>query len=221
MIKSIFFVIIFSAISFAFGLCIGATDFSVTFNTVKWTDVASLLVTFSGFCLAFITYNRWLSAKKKDDSYQVAKKYIASLDKIRDQIRDFGFHYHSMCPAPGIIVESKDVTEQRIQHVNHIWHQLFLSRDELVNAKYELSFWNVSLSKEFDEKHQLLLKEMQTISVITTCLNSQLFHFHLKDSDNMQEVIREKNLFDVHSDNLENIIHERIEMGFEKIFLFK
>ncbi len=203
------------------GLCIGASEYKSALNGIKWTDVGSLLLTFFGFCLAFYTYHQWLNKKKKDDSYLIAKKYLSAIERVRECLYDISFHYHSMCPAPGVIVEPKEVSAQRIEHVNKVWHELYQSKVMVLDSKRELAFWDVSLTDDFSEKHNEFIKNMDSISVISNCLNSQLYHFLIKDDDNMSEVIREKKMLDEKIRAVHEVISQRIEIGFEKVFHFK
>ena len=207
--------------AFIIGLCIGASEYKSALDGIKWTDVASLSITFLGFSLAFYTYHQWLNDKKQEDSYLIAKQYLSAIDQVRECLNDLSFHYHSMCPAPGVIVESKEVTTQRLEHVNKVWHELYQSKVMVLNSKRELAFWKVSLTEGFSEKHDEFIKELDAISVISNCLNSQLYHFHIKEADNMNEVIREKSMLDDNLSRAYKIINERIDMGFEKVFSFK
>jgi hypothetical protein len=56
-----------------------------------------------------------------------------------------------MCPTPGVVVESKDVSAQRVEHANKVWHQLYQAKVSLLNARRELKFWNASLTNVFSE----------------------------------------------------------------------
>ena len=219
--KNIILVVLLGGTTFVFGFFIGASENKSAFDGVNWTDVASLFVTFLVFCLAFFTYHQWLRSKKKEDSYLVAKKYLAAIDQVREVLNELSFHYNHMCPAPGVAVESKDVSFQRIEHVNKVWYDLYQARMSLMNTKNELGFWNVSLTDEFNKKHEVLVKELGSISVITTCLNSKLFHFINGERGNMNDVIREKNMFDERYRLTNDISYKRITMGFEKVFKFK
>ena len=219
--KNIAISVVVSIASFIIGLCIGASEYKSALTGIKWTDVASLSVTFLGFSLAFYTYHQWLNNKKKEDSYLKAKQYLSAIDQVRECLNDLSFHYNSMCPAPGVVVESKEVTIQRIEHVNKVWHELYQAKVMVLNTKRELSFWKVSLTKGFGEKHDTFIKELDSISVISNCLNSQLYHYHVKGAGNMHEVIREKTMLDEKVLLVFKVISERIDMGFEKVFFFK
>jgi hypothetical protein len=219
--KSIVLSIAIPIASFIVGLCIGATEYKNILTGIKWTDVAMLVVTLLGFTLAFYTYHQWLNNKKKEDSYQVAKKYLSAIDQVRGGLDELFFHYSSLCPAPGVIDESKEVTKQRIEHVNKVCHELYQSKILVQNSKREFAFWKVSLTEEFSEKHEILIKELGNVGVISGCLNNQLFRFHLNDAGNMNEVTREKAMLDSKFLLIYNIIDERIDMGFEKVFSFK
>lgn len=219
--RNLVLIAIFSVITFIIGLCIGASEFKSALIGIKWTDIASLLLTFFGFSLAFYTYHQWLNNKKKEDSYLIAKKYLSAIDQVRECLNDLSFHYNLMCPAAGVIVEPKEVSAQRIEHVNKAWHELYQSKLIVLNSKRELAFWKVSLTECFGEKHKEFIKCLDSISVITSCLNSQLYHFHIKEADNMKDVIQEKKMLDEHFIIVYKIINERIDMGFEKVFIFE
>ncbi len=213
--------IIISIISFALGIFLGASEYKNEFSNIKWTDAASVVVTFGGFILAFHTYYQWLSNKKKEDSYNAAKKHLASIDEVREILHDLAFHYEHMCPSPGVIYETKDVSKQRIEHVNKMWHYLYKARASLLNTKNELVFWNVTLTADFTKKHEKLLKILSNINVTVTCLNSQLYRLLLNEENNTDEVIYEKSNFDQFLKESDIIINERINMGFENVFIFK
>lgn len=204
-----------------FGLFIGASEYKSTFVDVKWTDIASLSVTFFGFSLAFFTYHQWLRNKKKEDSYFAAKKYLAAINQVQETLNELFFHYNHICPSPGLAVEQKDVSLQRLDHINKVWHDIYYTRMSLMKAKTELEFWNVSLTDEFAEKHEVFVKELSNISVVATVLNSKLFHFINNDRTNINDVIHQKSMFDEYYRILVGVAHKRITMGFEKVFKFK
>lgn len=126
-----------------------------------------------------------------------------------------------MCPAPGVIVESKEITAQRLEHVNKVWHELYKSKVMVLNSKQELAFWKVSLTEDFGKKHDEFIKALDEISIISDCLNNQLYHYHINEAGNIDEVVREKSILDDKVSLAYKIINERIDMGFEKVFLFK
>ncbi len=210
-----------SIATFLLGLCIGASEYRSALSGIKWTDVASLSFTFFGFCLAFYTYSQWLNNKKKEDSYLIAKKYLSAIDQVRECLNDLSYHYHYLCPVPGLLVETKEMSAQRIEHVNKVWHELYQSKVKVLNSKRELAFWKVSLTEDFSEKHDSFIKALDSISVVSNCLNSQLYHLLLKDGGNMNEVEREKKMLDEKFFAAHKIISERIDMGFENVFSFK
>lgn len=213
--------IILLILTVSLGFIVGSSNYQGLMGDVKWTDMASIAITFFGFCLAFYTYHQWLNDRKKEDSYISAKKYLAAIEQIQEVLNELLFHYEKMCPAPGVIVESESVSIQRIEHVNKVWHQLYQSKVLLINSKRELAFWNVELTDGFCKKHDELIKTLNDISVVSTCLNSQLHHMILLKSDNTQEVVREKQMFDESLGKVSNILHQRITMGFENVFKFK
>ncbi len=80
--KYLLFPLSAAIIAFILGFCFGATDFHESFKGVSWTNVLSSMTTLSGFLLAFASYNQWLSNKKRDDAYLVAKDYLKLLLNI-------------------------------------------------------------------------------------------------------------------------------------------
>lgn len=213
--------IILVILTLSLGFIVGSSNYQSLMGDVKWTDIASISITFFGFSLAFYTYHQWLNDRRKEDSYISAKKYLAAIEQLQETLNELSFHYGKMCPAPGVIVESKPVSSQRIEHASKVWHQLYQSKVLLLNSKRELAFWNVELTVSFDKKHGELIKSLNDISVISECLNSQLHHMILQKPDNMQEVVREKQMFDESLGVVSNIFHQRITMGFENVFKFK
>lgn len=212
--------ILLALLIFLIGFLTGSTKFTDTFKDIKWTDCASLTVTFLGFCFAFITYQQWLQNKKKDDSYHAAKKYLASLDKVRELLESLSLQYNHMCPAPGQIVETQEVITQRIEYLNQLWFQFDLSKSEILNSKEELSFWDVSLKEEFNKKHEEQLKHLRNLRVISIGLNSQLSLYHLEERSDSQNVISEKELFDSSYRSIVEITIERRKSGFDNMFTF-
>ncbi|WP_147207667.1 hypothetical protein, partial [Pseudoalteromonas nigrifaciens] len=137
----------------ACGFFIGVTDRAAMFDGVKWTDVGTLVVTSLGFIFGFYTYFQWLNNKRKEDSYLVAKRYIAAIDEIEENLHELRFHYDHICPTPGLMVEDKDVSIKRIEHLNIVWGNLYQARRNLYKSNRELSFWNVCLAKEAVEDY--------------------------------------------------------------------
>ncbi len=160
-------------------------------TTVKWTDILTSISTSLGVVLAYVTFIRWVENKKKDDSYLASKEYLKSLDEIRELIREIVFQYFSLCPAPGVLVEDIEVSNDRIKYLNQLRHQLYLLRVNLSNKKNELSFWDVHLNDTFKEKHESFVKALSNLNSVMTGLNSQLYHFYNgNDNEKMQNVRR-------------------------------
>ncbi|PCC09922.1 hypothetical protein [Pseudoalteromonas sp. JB197] len=204
----------------ACGFFIGVTDRAAMFDGVKWTDVGTLVVTSLGFIFGFYTYFQWLNNKRKEDSYLVAKRYIAAIDEIEENLHELRFHYDHICPTPGLMVEDKDVSIKRIEHLNIVWGNLYQARRNLYKSNRELSFWNVCLAKEAVEDYNYLNKSLDNISVISSVLNNQLFHF-VSSRQNMDGVIREKQRFDELHDSVHKIIQHRVDCGFKSMFTFE
>ncbi len=203
------------------GIFIGVSinvDFTID---AKWTDIFASIVTVAGVTLAYVTFIRWVGNKKKDDSYLAAKEYLASLNEIREVVREISFQYSHLSPAPGVLVEEKEVSNERIKQANKLSHQLYLSRVNISNRKNELNFWNVKLSESFKEKHEVFVKDVTNLNVVITGLNSQLYHFYnSSDEDRIKGVLRHKKMFDDNLDSLITFLEARIEMGFENVFIF-
>lgn len=202
------------------GYFIGATEHKDIFLDVKWTDIGTLLVTFFGFSFGFFTYFQWLSSKRKEDAYLAAKKYIASIDEIEEHLHELLFQYNHICPAPGVVVESKDVSVKRIEHLNNVWSYLYQARRGLYKARRELEFWSVRLTDVFSEDCKAMNKSLDNISVVSSALNNQLFHFIESNMKNMDSVIQHKKQFDGLYEDIHQVTQKRVRCGFKAIFRF-
>lgn len=202
------------------GYCIGATEHKNIFSSVKWTDIGTLLVTFFGFAFGFFTYFQWLSSKRKEDAYLAAKKYIASIDEIEEYLHELLFQYNHICPAPGVVVENKDVSVKRIEHLSNVWNYLYQARRSLYRSRRELEFWNVRLADGFSEDYTAVNKSLDNISVVSSVPNNQLFHFIESNMKNMDSVIQHKKQFDELYNGIHKITQKRVQCGFKAIFRF-
>lgn len=202
------------------GFCIGATEYKNIFSEVKWTDVGTLLVTFFGFAFGFFTFFQWLNDKRKDDAYLAAKKYIASIDEVEEQLQELIFHYNHICPAPGVAVENKDVSIRRIEHLNNVWKYLYQARRNLYKSHRELQFWNVRLEGRFIEDYKIMNELLDSISIVSSTLNNQLFHFVENNLKNMSDVVQHKNRFDDIYNEIHQVTQMRVQCGFKAIFNF-
>jgi hypothetical protein len=202
------------------GFCIGASEYKNMLTEVKWTDIGILIVTFGGFVFAFFTYFQWFNGKRKEDAYLVAKKYVASIDEVEEYLHEFLFQYGHICPTPGLMIEQQDVSLKRIDHLHKVWDYLYQARRNLYKSHRELDFWNVSLDPEFLKHHEDVNKLLDDLSVISSVLNNQLFHFVNNDMKNMDEVIRGKKRFDELYTSIHNITKKRLSCGFKNMFEF-
>jgi hypothetical protein len=66
-----------------------------------------------------------------------------------------------------------------------------------------------------------LVNNLDFISVISTALNSQLYHYLILEAKGNKEIIREKKIFDGHISVINELTDDRINIGFEGIFNFK
>ncbi|MCE8038514.1 hypothetical protein HOP58_12530 [Halomonas sp. MCCC 1A11062] len=202
------------------GYFIGATEHKNMFSNVKWTDVGTLLVTFFGFSFGFFTYFQWLSSKRKEDAYFAAKKYVASIDEIEEHLHELLFQYNHICPVPGLQVESKGISVKRIEHLNNVWSHLYQARRDLYKSHRELEFWSVKLTNVFSEDYEAMNKLLDNVSVVSSALNNQLFHFIESHMENMDSVIRHKKQFDELYNGILQITQKRVQCGFKAIFRF-
>lgn len=202
------------------GYCIGVTENKSIFSDVKWTDIGMLLVTFFGFAFGFFTYFQWQSNKRKEDAYLAAKKYIASIDEIEEQLHELLFQYNHICPAPGVAVENKDVSVKRIEHLNNVLNYLYQARRRLYKSHRELEFWNVRLTDGFSEDYKAVNKSLDNISVVSSALNNQLFHFIESDMKNINSVIQHKDRFDELYNGIHKVTQKRVQCGFKAVFKF-
>jgi hypothetical protein len=201
-------VIFFSVV---IGFLIGSTEHSGLFTGIKWTDVLSVIVTSLGFIFAFVTYFQWLKNKRKEDAYLVAKKYVASLDEVEEYLHELIVQYHYICPAPGVMVESKEMSIKRIEHLHTVWEYLYQARRNLYKSNRELVFWDVSLNEEFKHNYVTINKVLDKISVVSSVLNNQLYHFVERKDDSMNKVLREKEQFDKYYNLLHIELKKRVE----------
>lgn len=185
--KTISYSLLPAILFFILGLCIGATSYHELLKGVNWANIISSVVSVLGFSLAFLTYNQWLTNKQNDDSYLIAKNYIAALKEIKEALRAISFEYFYLCPAPGVIVESKESSAKRIQDLYDLSRSLYSAQFELNDSESELAFWKVELSNSFNKKHSSLNKALNDINVIVRALNSQLYHYHVQEEKTLKK----------------------------------
>lgn len=202
------------------GYYIGATDHAKMFSDVKWTDIGTLFVTFLGFSFGFLTYFEWLNNKRNEDAYLAAKKYVASIVEIEEHLHELLFQYDHICPAPGVMVEENDVSVKRVEHLNNVLNYLYQARRGLYQSHRDLEFWNVALVDKFLEDYKGVNKLLDSISVVCSTLNNQLFHFIENNNENMNSVIQHKKRFDELYSGIHKITKKRVQCGFKEIFRF-
>ena len=202
------------------GYCIGATEHRNTFSDVKWTDIGTLLVTCLGFAFGYFTYFQWLSNRRKEDAYLAAKRYIASIAEIEDHLHELLFQYNYLCPAPGVLVENKDVSIKRIEHLHNVWSCLYQARRNLYRSHRELEFWNVRLTDESSEDYAAVNQSLDNIRSVSFALNNQLFHFIEGNMKNVDSVIQHKKWFDELYNEIHIVTQKRVQCGFKAIFKF-
>lgn len=202
------------------GIFIGSTNNAKMFNDVKWTDIGTLLVTFLGFCFAFITYHQWLTNKRKEDSYLAAKRYLTLVYEIEEFLNLMLFNYNYMCPTPGLPIENTELSIKRIEVLLNIQQTLIQTHQKIYTAHRELAFWNVSLTNKFEAQHVLLNKKLHSAEMVSDCLTNHLHIFIKSDMSNMNDVIRHKEMFDDLCKSIQQITNQRVEMGFKSMFTF-
>lgn len=205
---------------FALGYYIGATEYEGAFTGVTWTDIGTLFVTFFGFAFGFLTYFQWQSGKRKEDAYSAAKHYVAALDEVDEHLHELLFQYNHICPASGVVLEGKDASSKRFEHLNSLWHYLYEARHNLHKAYRELSFWHVKLSHESAKDYNQTLTLLSDISVVCSALNNQLFQLISNDAGGTSGVARAKERFDELYNELHQIAQRRVQHGFKAMFRF-
>lgn len=208
------------AIAFLLGFYSGCTSFPGLLRGVTWTSIVSSCATVVGVSLALLTYNQWLTNKRKDDSYLIAKGYLRALNELREILREIDFHYSHLCPAPGVLVEPTEIAEKRIKHLDALRNSLSLARINLSEARSELTFWEVNLSDIFSNKHDSLMQDAINILNVMLGLNNQLYHHRFNQSQNHQEIVSQKIMFDGYSNSIKTILNERLSLSFEDFFIF-
>jgi len=119
------------------------------------------------------------------------------------------------------LVEPNETSRKRVEHVGDLSYSLYLARVSLNQSKSELTFWKVRLSDTFDEKHNSFNNDLTNIDVVMTGLNSQLYHHYFNDDENLDEVLRNKNMYDQYVNAATALLDERVLLGFEKVFIFE
>lgn len=203
------------------GFFIGATEHKAMFNSVKWTDVGTLIVTFLGFAFGFYTYFQWLGNKRKEDSYISAKRYLSAIDEIEENLHELAFHYNHICPTPGLFVENKDLSVKRIEHLHNVWGNLYQARRNLYKTNRELAFWNVKLTSDAKGNYDFLNKSLDNISVVSSALNNQLHHYICKERNNINVVVQHKERFDELHKSAHKVVQHRVDTGFKAMFTFE
>ena len=219
-LRNIIILLTFIVSALLIGVLVGALDYRKAIDDVKLTDVISALLTFLGIFLAYFSYHRWLSDKKREESYLVAKKYLSAMDQAKELADELTLHFRGMCPSPGLIIEHEEVYARKIERVHDVWGQLYEAMMSIKKSQRELSFWNVSLSKNFKLLHEQLNTELRSLAVITETLNNRLFHYHIKGAEIRSEVLREKEMFDSRMLAVNEIFEQRATLGFDKVFVF-
>jgi len=136
-------------------------------------------------------------------------------------LREINLQYSYLCPSPGLLVEPNETSRKRVEHVGDLSYSLYLARVSLNQSKSELTFWKVRLSDTFDEKHNSFNNDLTNIDVVMTGLNSQLYHHYFNDDENLDEVLRNKNMYDQYVNAATALLDERVLLGFEKVFIFE
>lgn len=102
---------------------------------------------------------------------------------------------------------------KRIEHLNNVWNYLCQARRSLSKSHRELTFWNVSLTNDFTEHHKTMNNSLDSISVVSSALNNQLFHFIDREMNNMSEVITQKKLFDDLYSSIHEVTQKRVTLN--------
>ncbi|MEI8618427.1 hypothetical protein P4S63_18700 [Pseudoalteromonas sp. B193] len=118
---------------------------------------------------------------------------MASIDEIEEQLHELLYQYDHILSCSGVFVENNDVSLKRIEHLHNVWEYLYQARRNLYKSHRELAFWDVNLISDFKDHHDEINKSLDNISVVSSALNNQLFHFIKSEMKNMGEVISHKN----------------------------
>jgi hypothetical protein len=218
---SYFYTSLLLILVFVIGFCLGATDYHESLKGVNWANILSPVVSLLGFSFAIVTYNQWLNKKKQDDAYLVAKEYLSALNKIEDALIAINFQYSYLCPVPGLAVEPREISIKRIEEIDNLRNSFYSGQVDINKYKRELIFWKVKLNDIYEEKHNYLNQHLRDINSIMFCLNSQLCGYYVERRENIQEVIRHKEMFDEHLKIVQAILYERFSQGFENMFKFE
>jgi hypothetical protein len=193
-----------------------STDYHESFKWIPWTSIVAAVINLLSFLLPF---KLWLGNKKRDDAYLKAKDFFGSLNEIVKILREINFQYFHLCPSPGLLIEFNEISRKRIEDVDNLSHSLDLATLRLNQSKGELAFWKVRFSDTFDEKYNSFKKDLTNIEDVITDLNSQLYHFYLKDNENFDGVSCHKDSYDQYMNTLTTLLNEMYLLGFEKSFI--
>ncbi len=103
---------------------------------------------------------------------------------------------------------------------NNVWNYLYQARRRLYKSHRELEFWNVRLTDGFSEDYRAVNKSLDNISVVSSALNNQLYHFIESNMKNMDSVIQHKKQFDELYKGILKVTQKRVQCGFKAIFRF-
>ena len=143
------------------------------------------------------------------------------MNEIGEILREINFQYFHLCPSPGLLVEANEISRKRIEHVENLSQGLYSARIKLNQSKSELAFWKIKLSDTFDEKNNSFNKDLANINSVMTSLNSQLYCYYSNDNENLDEVLRHKEMYDQYMNSVTNLLDERVLLGFENVFKFE
>jgi|GEM_PF-4948967 len=118
-----------------------------------WADVMTAMFTFLGLIFAVSAFFTWKRSKIRDDGYEAAKEYVASLVdlevafiKASNPIYRLNFKINERAPTEVEVRES-------ITSLNEIVRLMSVSLQLIRVKRGEIGFWSVGLSEEMQEVH--------------------------------------------------------------------
>ncbi|MCY9805663.1 hypothetical protein OTK51_19740 [Vibrio scophthalmi] len=207
--------------AFLLGALIEATDYSFLVQGVMWTDLVVAIATVVTAVIVYITYSKWLTSKKKEDAYQTSKDYIACLVTISDLLDELFEPLSIAVPQNGGVPIKPEYSLELLSRSNHAHQSLVKNFRSLDRIKSELNFWGVSLTKEFSQTHEDLIKQLNGVIVISNIVQSKVYQHYNLSEDNLASMINEFEKLKERVRSSYALLAKRYDNRYEDFFVHK
>ncbi|EPE2648681.1 hypothetical protein ACSG7X_000369 [Vibrio fluvialis] len=205
--------------AFLFGVIIEATDYKFLTKDIKWTDILSALATVGTAIIVYMTYAKWLESKKREDAYQTSKEYISCLVNISEIVNDLMYPLEFAVPQAGNVGINREQSNSLLADSNEAFHKLIYKAQQLARVKSELKFWGVRLAPEFEKNHDLLLRELRNVFVVTGALQSQINWYYNVDESNKSKMFDEFSKLKDRVARVNKLLNSRYKRKYSDFFL--